>query len=122
MTKKEIATQFLTLCARGESRTAFASYVGKNFKHHNAWFKGDADTLIAAMEESHKQSPTKVFEIKRILHENDLVATHSFIRQNDKDKGMAVVHIARFEGDKIVELWDIIQPIPEEEVNENGMF
>ena len=30
--------------------------------------------------------------------------------------------IVRFEGDRIVELWDIGQPVPAESVNANGMF
>jgi len=32
------------------------------------------------------------------------------------------VHLFRFEGDHIVELWDIGQPVPAESVNTNGMF
>jgi predicted SnoaL-like aldol condensation-catalyzing enzyme len=122
MDRKLIFTDFLTLCAKGDSRIAFGKYAGKGFKHHNAWFKGDADTLMMAMEESHQQNPNKIFEIKHILHDGDLVVTHSFIRQRDNDRGMAVVHMGRFEGDKIAELWDLAQPLPEKIVNENGMF
>jgi len=33
-----------------------------------------------------------------------------------------VVHILRFEGDRIVELWDIGQEIPQDSPNEHGMF
>lgn len=36
--------------------------------------------------------------------------------------GAAVVHIFRFDDDRIVELWDIGQAVPEASVNENGMF
>jgi predicted SnoaL-like aldol condensation-catalyzing enzyme len=32
------------------------------------------------------------------------------------------VHIFRFRGDKIVELWDLGQEVPESSPNENGMF
>jgi len=32
------------------------------------------------------------------------------------------VHLFRFEGDRIVELWDIGQPIPDSSVNANGML
>jgi predicted SnoaL-like aldol condensation-catalyzing enzyme len=35
---------------------------------------------------------------------------------------MAVMHIMRFENDKIAELWDFGQPVPKDMVNENGMF
>ena len=121
-TKKEIAQDFLRLAAHGYSREAFALYVSKDFIHHNAYFKGDANTLMLAMEESAKQNPTKEFTMHRTLEEADLVAVHSHIRKHEHEKGYVVMHIFRFEDDKIAELWDFGQAIPENEVNENGMF
>jgi predicted SnoaL-like aldol condensation-catalyzing enzyme len=38
------------------------------------------------------------------------------------DSGIAVVHIFRFQGNNIAELWDIGQAMPENSPNENGMF
>ena len=122
MTKKYIAQEFLKLAANGHSHEAFRLYVGKNFKHHNAYFKGDAETLMLAMEESSRKNPNKTFEIHHALRDGDLVAVHSHVKQNSADIGAAVVHIFRFEADKIVELWDLGQPIPKEKLNENGMF
>ncbi len=119
---KQIAVDFLIQASKGRSREAFNRYVGKNFKHHNTYFKGDAETLINAMEENAKKHPNKVFEIKRSLQDGNLAATHSFVRQNPDDPGAAVVHIFRFENDKIVELWDLGQPVPLETVNENGIL
>lgn len=31
-------------------------------------------------------------------------------------------HIFRFQGDRIVELWDVWQEIPKDSANEHGMF
>ncbi|MBF4493265.1 nuclear transport factor 2 family protein [Flavobacterium sp. JLP] len=122
MTKKYIAQDFLKLAAKGHSHEAFRLYIGENFKHHNAYFKGDAQTLMLAMEESSRKNPNKTFEIHHALRDGDLVAVHSHVKQNSNDLGAAVVHIFRFEADKIVELWDLGQPIPAEKINENGMF
>jgi predicted SnoaL-like aldol condensation-catalyzing enzyme len=122
MTLKETAIDFLRLCAKGNSREGFRLFAGKDFKHHNAWFKGDAYTLMIAMEVSARVNPDKIFEIQRALEDDDLVAVHSFIKQNPQDMGAAVIHIFRFEGGKIAELWDFGQAIPEEQINENGMF
>ena len=122
MTKKDIARNFLKLAAKGHSHEAFRLYIGKNFKHHNAHFKGDADTLMLAVEESARTNPNKTFEIKHVLKDENLVAVHSHVKQNSNDLGAAVVHIFRFESEKIVELWDLGQPIPAEKINENGMF
>jgi predicted SnoaL-like aldol condensation-catalyzing enzyme len=56
------------------------------------------------------------------LQDGDRVAVFSRIRQRPDDLGGAVVHIFRFEGDRIAEGWDIGQAVPEEMINENGMF
>jgi len=122
MNKKEIAQDLLSLFARGESRKAFELYAAKDLKHHNPYFKGDADSLMMAMEEDDKRNPGKVFDIHRAIEEGDLVAVHSHIRENTDEPGLAVVHILRFEGVKVVEFWDIAQAVPEEKINENGMF
>jgi predicted SnoaL-like aldol condensation-catalyzing enzyme len=34
--------------------------------------------------------------------------------------GIAVVHLFRFEGDKIAEFWDVAQILPDPAPNENG--
>lgn len=122
MIQKQIAQDFLKLASKGQSRKAFELYVSDNFKHHNAWFKGDGQTLMTAMEENAKKTPDKVFEIQRALEDGNLVAVHSRVRQTPNDLGAAVIHIFRFENDKIVELWDFGQAVPENIINENGMF
>ncbi|MXO05409.1 ester cyclase [Flavobacterium sp. HBTb2-11-1] len=122
MTKKEIAKNFLKLAAKGHSHEGFRLYVGKNFKHHNPHFKGDAETLMLAMEESARTNPNKVFKIHHILEDDKFVAVHSHLKQNSEDIGFAVVHILKFKDDKIVELWDLGQPVPKDSINENGMF
>ncbi|MEL1255861.1 nuclear transport factor 2 family protein [Flavobacterium sp. DGU38] len=122
MTKKKIAEDFLKLAVAGHSNEAFRLYTGKNFRHHNVYFKGDAETLMQAMEESAKTNPNKIFTIHHILEDGNLVAVHSHVKQNLTDLGAAVVHIFRFESDKIVELWDSGQPVPNKIINENGMF
>ena len=122
MTKKIIAQDFLTLCAKGESRQAFELYVANNFKHHNAYFKGDRKSLMIAIEESAVSSPNKVLEIQRILEDGNLVAVHSKVQLEKEEITLAIMHIMQFEGDKILELWDFGQAVPEILVNENGMF
>lgn len=123
MTNKEIAQNFLKLASSGQPRKAFELYISEDFKHHNAYYKGDRETLMLGMEESHKENPNKVFEIQRALEDCNLVAVHSRVQQ-DGENGWegAVIHIFRFDNDKIVELWDFGQGIPDEMINENGMF
>ncbi len=51
---------------------------------------------MLAMEENAIKNPHKVFEVKRVIEEGDIVAVHSHIKQNQDDLGGAVVHIFRF--------------------------
>ncbi|MFF0828019.1 nuclear transport factor 2 family protein [Brevibacillus sp. NPDC003359] len=119
---KENAVSFLQLVASGNVREAYQSYTGPNFRHHNPYFRGDAHSLMLAMEENAAKNPHKILEVKRVIEEGDVVAVHSHVKQNQEDIGGAVVHIFRFHQDRIVELWDVGQAIPEKSPNENGMF
>jgi predicted SnoaL-like aldol condensation-catalyzing enzyme len=119
---KEKAVSFLQLVASGEVREAFQRYIGTDFRHHNPYFLGDADSLLLAMEESDVENPHKILEVKRVIEDGEIIAIHSHIRQNQDDLGAAVVHIFRFHNDLIVELWDVGQAIPEDSPNENGVF
>jgi predicted SnoaL-like aldol condensation-catalyzing enzyme len=91
-----------------------------DFRHHNAYFKGGRESLKAAMEEAQRKNP--ILNIKMALEDGDRVAILSYVRQNPQDRGSAVVHIFRFDGNQVIEMWDLGQPIPENMLNENGMF
>ncbi len=119
---REKAISFLNLVASGKVREAYDTYVSLDFKHHNAYFRGDREWLMRAQEENAKKNPLLALETKLSLEDGDLVATFSHVRQNPDDPGAALAHIFRFEDDLIVELWDIGQAIPEDSPNENGVF
>lgn len=107
---------------RSKADEAFNLYIEQGFKHHNAYFKGDAHSLMNAMLESDKHLPNRSFEIKRVIHDGDLVAIHSHMKPDPTHLGYAVMHIMRFNGNKIVEMWDFGQEVPKDTPNENGMF
>lgn len=119
---KEKAQSFLQMVASGEVREAYLKYISPEFRHHNPFFPGDADSLMAAMEENAIKNPNKIIEVKRVIEEGDNVAVHSHIKQQQDEPGVSVIHIFRFHNGLIVELWDVGQPIPENTPNENGVF
>jgi predicted SnoaL-like aldol condensation-catalyzing enzyme len=123
MTHKEIAKSFLKLAGTGKVDEAYDRFVAPSFIHHNQYFKGDRQSLLDAMKEAHKKSPNKSIETLRALEDGPLVATHSRVLRNDATMPeIAVVHIFRFENEKIVELWDLGQPVSKDSPNENGIF
>ena len=66
--------------------------------------------------------PQLFVEIKRMIAEGDLVVTHGLIKTSPEDRGTAAVDIFRVEDGKIVEHWDVLQPVPETAANDNTMF
>ncbi|MFC5591187.1 ester cyclase [Sporosarcina soli] len=119
---KDQAVDFLQLIVSGKIEEAYKKYVSPEFRHHNPYFPGDADSLMQAMKENDRISPNKMVEVKQTIEEGENVMVYSHIKQNPEDLGGAVVHIFRFQKGKIIEMWDIGQPIPEDSPNENGMF
>jgi predicted SnoaL-like aldol condensation-catalyzing enzyme len=119
---KDAAVAFLKLASSGDVREAYSKFVGKGFRHHNPYFEGSADSLQAGMEENAQQNPDKALEVKRVIAEGDLVVVHAHVRHKPDDLGAALVHIFRFENDRIVELWDLGQPLLEESPNQYGIF
>ena len=119
---KKAAVSFLKLASNGKVCEAYSTFVGDGFRHHNPFFEGSAESLQAGMEENARQNPGKVLEVKQVIADAEFVVTHSHVRQKPGDLGAAVVHIFRFDRGRIVELWDLGQPIPEKSPNQYGMF
>lgn len=119
---KEIATSFLQQAASGRAREAFSAYTKSGFRHHNAHFDASAESLMKGMNDNAKQFPQKRIDIKRAIEDGDFVAVHSHVRHTSDERGFALVHIFRFEEDRIAELWDLAQEVPAQSPNANGMF
>jgi len=120
--RKEIAKSFLRLAATGKVREAYESFAAPDFRHHNPYFSGDAESLRKGMEEAHAKFPQTAIEFQRALEEGSLVAVHSRVKHAPAAHDIAVVHIFRFKGTRIAELWDIAMQAPEQSPNQNGLF
>jgi predicted SnoaL-like aldol condensation-catalyzing enzyme len=120
VTNREIAVKFIQTCALQDPKVAFAEYTNANFKHHNAYFPGDRDSLMNAMIEAAKTNPNKSFTIKQVYETDDRVALYSHVVKEKME--IAVVHMMRFENGKISEMWDVGQMMDKASPNKNGMF
>ena len=119
---KEAALEFLRLVAAGEIDRAYDTYVATGMRHHNAYFPAGADALREAMTAAHVQQPGKIFEVKQAIADSDRVAVHSHLRFKPADRGLAVVHIFRFEAGRIAEMWDLGMQVPSSSPNADGLF
>ena len=123
MSRRESAETFLKMASAGKVDDAYARFIAPGFIHHNQYFKGDRDSLRRAMAEAHATSPNKLIDVKRVFEDGNFVITMSLVvRGNPADPDVAVVHVFRFEGDKVAELWDFGQLLSKDSPNENGAF
>ena len=119
--KREAAISFLKNASTGRVDEAYAQ-VAADFRHHNPYFPGDAQSLKAGMAEAHKKFPNTTLDVQHVFEDEDLVAVHSRVQHAPNTLPISAVHIFRFEGDQIAELWDVAMEAPKDSPNENGMF
>jgi predicted SnoaL-like aldol condensation-catalyzing enzyme len=122
-TTKEMVTTFYRMVFEAHKvKEAFDLYVGPTYKQHNPRVPDGAAASIKFLSDRFETNPQATNKIVRIIADGDLVAVHVHSTVNPDDRGRAIVDIFRVENDRIVEHWDVIQPVPEETANANGMF
>lgn len=123
LSPKEVVTRFMTkLYIERKPREAFETWVDPGYIQHNPMAATGRDAAIAFLEPFMAGNPNINYSIKRIIADGNLVAVHAHGRFSPDDRGIAVVDILRVEGCKVMEHWDVVQPVPEKSANDNGMF
>ena len=101
---------------------AVAQYISPRYRQHNPAARDGPDGVIAYAGGYIEANPDLHLEFKRIIAEGDYVAVHSHLKPKPGSRGEAVVDIFRVEDGKLVEHWDVVQPVPERAANKNTMF
>jgi len=126
MTDKELgeaASDFLDMAFnRGEPAVAVSAHVGETFVQHNPQVADGTEAFTGFVSSMRSQFPGTHLEIKRVITQGDMVVTHSHLTLSPGTPGLALADFFRFEEDKVVEHWDVIQEIPDASANSNGMF
>jgi predicted SnoaL-like aldol condensation-catalyzing enzyme len=123
---KKIVVDFydLAFTQRKPTEAALKYISPTTYIQHNPEGKDGRDAFINGFAKYVENGSLKCV-IKRAIAEKDMVVIHSHCLENPsdpKERGQAVVDIFRVQGQKIVEHWDVAQPIPEKSANANSMF
>jgi len=120
---KETVTNFYKVAFNDHKpAAAVEKYVGGSYIQHNPMVADGSLPFIDFVNGYAQKFPHLKVDIKRVIAEGDFVVTHVLITTDEKDRGTVAMDIFRLEGGKIVEHWDVVQPMPEKSANENGMF
>ena len=123
---KELVEQFEDLAFNKKDVNAAAALMSDNFKQHNPTVPDGKQGFINGVGEYLlKPNPNLKLTAKRVLVDDNMVMVHKFGKfdnTNVAERGVAVIDVYRVENGKIVEHWDVIQPIPETAANNNTMF
>lgn len=120
---KQVVTQFMTrFYIDKKVREAFETWVDPGYVQHNPLAETGRDAAVKFLEPFFATHPDIHYTIARIIADGNLVAVHSHGVFAAGERGLAIVDILRVEGCKVMEHWDVVQPVPEKSANTNGIF
>lgn len=101
---------------------AILTYFSPDVIDHDPNVKGDRQSIIDYLNKRDWSTGVPKRTIRNIVVEGELAVVHHHIVRKPGEKGIAAVDIFRVKDGKVVEHWDVLQPVPENIVNEHGMF
>jgi predicted SnoaL-like aldol condensation-catalyzing enzyme len=120
---KRVVLEFFDLAfVEREPAQAAERFLGAAYTQHNPTAPDGPAAFPDLIGGLFAQAPDASFHLKRAIAEDDLVVLHYNLKFFPDDLGQAVVDIFRVQDGRIVEHWDVMQPVPAESANSNGMF
>jgi predicted SnoaL-like aldol condensation-catalyzing enzyme len=121
--KKTVAEFYDTVLNKKDIEAAKKFIGAAGYKQHNPTAKDGIEGLTGFVNFLKEKFPNNHSEIKRIFADGDYVIVHVHAVREPGTRGNAIVDIFRMDDKgKVVEHWDVVQPIPENPQNNNTMF
>lgn len=120
--KRRAVLEFYDLAINQKDFDAAEAYMGPHYIQHNPMAKDGKDGLRDFVDYLRSSQPDYHSRVVRSFVDGDYVILHVHNTPSPGDPGKAIVDIFRLENGKVVEHWDVIQPIPANPANDNTMF
>jgi predicted SnoaL-like aldol condensation-catalyzing enzyme len=126
--RKNVVLEYFKLVVAGKFKEGLRFFV-PDCKTHNPYVAGDmevlTDAMVAANKEGSAKYPEAEFAVKHVLADGDFVAAYTQLLSNKSkpnEGGLRQIHLFLFEGNKIVEYWDVTQQVTPNMPNASGAF
>jgi predicted SnoaL-like aldol condensation-catalyzing enzyme len=119
---KKIVAAFYDAALNQKDFDKASQYLGARYTQHNPLAADGREGFKGFITFLKDKFPNNRSEIKRIFADGDYVIVHVHAVREPGTRGNAIVDVFKLENGKVVEHWDVIQPIPEKVANDNGMF
>ena len=119
---KKAVVEFYEKALNQKDFEAASKYLGPRYTQHNPNAADGPEGLKAYLQFLKEKFPGSRSEIKRVLADGDYVILHVHAVREPGTRGNAIIDIFKLENGKVIEHWDVVQPIPEKAANTNGMF
>jgi predicted SnoaL-like aldol condensation-catalyzing enzyme len=119
---KKTVVEFYDAALNRKDFEAASRFFGPRYVQHNPNAPDGIEGFKAFLGFLREKFPQSRSEIKRVWAEGDYVILHVHAVRTPGARGSAIVDVFKLENGKIVEHWDVIQPVPAKSANTNTMF
>ena len=120
---KKAVAEFYEFAVNKKDFEAAAKFLGPRYVQHNPNAADGPEGLKALYRVPARQVARRTHsDVIRVFADGDYVVQHVHSVPTPGSRGNAIVNIYKLENGKIVEHWDVIQPVPEKSANNNTMF
>lgn len=119
---RDVANAFLhRLFAKRDALGAYEGFATEAMVQHDPAIADELAGLRAHLAEGRRNSDRVANIVNMLLVDGDLFAVHRIEYRDAEDPGTAIVDIWRVERGRIVEHWNVKQPVPAAMPHRNGM-